>query len=436
MTTYYVDSVAGSNTAPYDTWAKAATALATIAAIDAAGDTVYVASTHNETSAVNLLYSWAGTLTSPTRVIFADKTSGGPPATLATGGAITTTGAHSITPGVAYFYGLTFNCGTGVVSADIKITNGVIFESCTFKLLSTGPSGQSTVNISGNSSLAQFINCSFTFSATDQGFGHNDGVSSAFIGGGLAVGTSTPTNLFGLPNAVFSAFANINMTDFDLSNAAATINITNTTARIVMTRCKLPTSWSGSATAIGNAQSIILDACDYSGTNNSMRYRSIAGSIDSETTLIRSGGASDGVTGLSWKITSVAASGTFPIVPLESRPFVLWNDTTGAAKTLTVEFLHDSVTGLKDNELVLEVDYFGASGSPLGTRATSAPSAIAAGSTLSSSSASWTTTGMTNPNKQNVSVTFTPQLKGLYTARLKLFKASYTVYGDPKITVT
>ena len=50
LTTYYVDS-AGSNTAPYDTWAKAANALATIAAIDVAGDTIYCASTGSETSA-------------------------------------------------------------------------------------------------------------------------------------------------------------------------------------------------------------------------------------------------------------------------------------------------------------------------------------------------------------------------------------------------
>lgn len=37
-TVYYVDP-AGSNTAPYDTWAKAATALQTVADIVVAGDT-------------------------------------------------------------------------------------------------------------------------------------------------------------------------------------------------------------------------------------------------------------------------------------------------------------------------------------------------------------------------------------------------------------
>jgi hypothetical protein len=45
---YYVKAT-GSNTAPYDTWAKASTTLATILALPpAANDVVYVFNTHSE----------------------------------------------------------------------------------------------------------------------------------------------------------------------------------------------------------------------------------------------------------------------------------------------------------------------------------------------------------------------------------------------------
>jgi hypothetical protein len=160
------------------------------------------------------------------------------------------------------------------------------------------------------------------------------------------------------------------------------------------------------------------------------------GDTYSETTIVRSGGASDGINPLSWRMVANATAKVFPVLPMVSGEFAIWNDTTGSARTVTVEFLHDSATGLKDNELWLELDYYGASGNPKGTLATSAPNVLASGSTLASSSATWTTTGMANPNAQKVAVTFTPQLKGFFIATIKLAKASYTVYVDPKMTVT
>ncbi len=47
-------------------------------------------------------------------------------------------------------------------------------------------------------------------------------------------------------------------------------------------------------------------------------------------------------------------------------------------------------------------------------------------------SATWTTTGLTNPNKQRLVVTFTPQKKGWMIGRVYLAKGSKTIYVDPK----
>jgi hypothetical protein len=127
--------------------------------------------------------------------------------------------------------------------------------------------------------------------------------------------------------------------------------------------------------------------------------------------------------------------------------FSIWNDTTGVAKTVTVEFVHDTNVAagqgagtsfaFRDDEIWLEVEYLGASGSPLGTiirdvKAT--PLTTAADQT--SSSVGWTTTGMTTPVKQKlVSASFTPQQKGYIQCRVYVAKASKTIYVDPKITV-
>ena len=119
-----------------------------------------------------------------------------------------------------------------------------------------------------------------------------------------------------------------------------------------------------------------------------------------------------------------------------SPEIVVWNDTTGAAKTVTVEIVTDGVT-LTDGECWLEVMYLGTSGVPLGTLIRDAKAdVLASAANQTSSSETWTTTGLTTPIKQKLSVTFTPQEKGFFIARVVLAKPSTTVYVDPKLTVT
>jgi hypothetical protein len=144
---------------------------------------------------------------------------------------------------------------------------------------------------------------------------------------------------------------------------------------------------------------------------------------------------------------ATSANASYPCGVLASPVFSIWNDTTGVAKTVTVEFVHDTNVAagqgagtsfaFRDDEIWLEVEYLGASGSPLGTiirdvKAT--PLTTAADQT--SSSVGWTTTGMTTPVKQKlVSASFTPQQKGYIQCRVYVAKASKTIYVDPKITV-
>jgi hypothetical protein len=50
-------------------------------------------------------------------------------------------------------------------------------------------------------------------------------------------------------------------------------------------------------------------------------------------------------------------------------------------------------------------------------------------------SSTWATTGMSNPNKQKLSVQITPQEKGYILARVLVYKAAYTLYVCPKLLV-
>lgn len=438
MTVYYVDSAAGSNTAPYDTWGKAALSLATIDALDVAGDTIYVASTHAETSASAITLAWAGTATSPVRIICADKTSGAPPATIATGGSVTCSGANVVLElnntlgNVAYYYGLTFiSARTSSAGASgISLRGGVLAESCSFQL--SGASGTNIVTISNSVTK----NCTFKFGAV----GQQITPSGALItGGSILSGGTSPTTLFGV------SFSWVTVEDLDLTNASSSINLFATATAgipVRLRKMKMPASWSGSLNSSTPAagSSFELINCDNAGTNYIYHRQTRFGDITQETTLVRTGGSSDGTTTLSWKFVSLAASGTFPIGALQSAEICSpWNDVTGSQVTCVVELLHDNATGLKNDEIWMEVRYFADSGDPLGAIASSAKAnVLATGTTLSAGVGitNWNVGAMSNANSQKMSVSFTPQLKGPFYVTIYLTKAAYTVYVDRTVTVT
>src|SRR5829696_6649358 len=99
MANYYVYSGA-AGAANGTSWTNAYTTLANaIAGSVAAGDTVYVAHDHAESTAASISHTWPGTATSPVRVICANRAGSVPPvsADLANTATVTTTGNSPIT---------------------------------------------------------------------------------------------------------------------------------------------------------------------------------------------------------------------------------------------------------------------------------------------------------------------------------------------------
>ena len=125
----------------------------------------------------------------------------------------------------------------------------------------------------------------------------------------------------------------------------------------------------------------------------------------------------------------------YPLTGLFSPELAVSNTTVGTPVTASVYVVTDGLT-LSDRTCVLELMYPGSTGS-LGTWASSKVATILTSSTnLSSSSESWTTTGLSSPTKQIVSVTFTPEAAGYILGRIVLYDTGTTVYVDPEIVLS
>ena len=403
-------------------WAFAAIFLDYLSGVGSAGERVFVSNNHAESQGVN---AFVYTIVNGVNVLCVDDAVA-PPTTLATGATITTTGANNITitgnvpNNEALFYGLKFVCGSGDTGARTMNINGY-HESCTFEMAST-----SSTALMQTSTPSAFKDCWLKFAHASQSF-----ICSAKLmwnGGGVLAGGTAPTRVFQGPRGVIAQNA-------DLSNADGAVSIFYEANgypsgwAAVARRCKMPSGWSGDVatfSAVSNVATADMMYVDDTSTAAAHKRVSNGGYALHETTLVRSGGATE-----SYKVVTIAGA-RFPCMGATLPEVQVWNATIGSPITVTMEFLHDSATDLTDKEVVLEVDYPSATTSPIGATARSSPDYMTAASDLTNSAASWTTTGMSNPNPQKVSVSFTPQVAGYLIVRVRVFKASKTLYVCPK----
>lgn len=445
MANIYVRSTDGNNADNGSTWALAKATIAGAASISAAGDTVYVSQAHAESTSATQTLAFAGTRSNPVKIVCGND--GAEPPTAVSTAATCTQGSgtyHYAITGHIYCYGISFAAGAGANNGQIQqATNGEkqVYESCKFIIAGSGTSATLAAASSADPAHVTWKNCDVKFAAAGSGL-NTIGAELVWEGGSILSGSAALTNLFRTNTSPAGRSLIATVSGVDLSNLGTSANLVLMVAskgsKVVFRNCKLPASWSGSLISgtPSPTDRVEMYNCDNADTNYRLWIEDYNGSIKHETTLIKTGGASDGTTGLSWKMAS-SANVTYPMSPLESGEIAYWNDTTGAAKTLTVDILHDSATNLTDAEAWLDVQYLGTTSFPLGNFINDAKAdVLATAADQTASSATWTTTGMTNPNKQKLSVTLTPQKKGYYIAKVKLTKASKTIYVDPLIVVT
>lgn len=445
MSNIYVRSTDGSNADNGSTWALAKASIGGAAAIDAAGDTIFFSQAHSESFA-GATVAIAGTQASPSKLICGNDAVE-PPTAVATTASFTQSDNTSFgVSGWFYAYGLKWNIGLDnscVMTLSSNSNDRQVWEKCQF-IFATTVGNFSRLQTCGGSNAQKTVwkNCDIKFAQAVQRID----ARGTFIwqGGSVLAGSASDTTaLIEQSGARGGRFL---VEGVDLSNLPAAVNLVNTTGTPgsvnngVFRNCKLPASWSGALQTggMGSAPGCRYEMynCDSADTNYRLWVEDYAGSIKQETTLVKTGGASDGTTPIAWKMTS-GADAEYPHQTLRSPEIVQWNETTGSAITVTIDILHDSATNLKDDEVWLEVQYLGTSGVPLGSFVSDAKAdVLATAADQTASGATWTTTAMANPNKQKLSVTFTPQEKGFIHAVVHLAKASKTVYVDPLLQVS
>jgi hypothetical protein len=447
----YLRSTDGSDSDTGATWALAnATAVGAVA--DAvAGDTIYVSQSHAETTTGTQTITFPGTIASPNKIICGND-GAAPPTAVATGGSIANTNGTMDLRGSYYMRGVTLKGGGSGTSCIITVgqsgTGRALLDTCILDFsASTSTSSGAAIGTNSASvpSMVEFRTTDLKFGNASQGLNIR-GARFNWTGGSILSGGTAI-------NALVREFGSIScgpgiavIEGVDLSQMSASGNLITTSGidvpgKLIFRNCKLPTSWSGSllsaAVTLAGFRAEMHN-CDSTDTNYRLWVEDYLGTIKSETTNVRTGGASNGTTTISWRMAS-NADAEYPHLALESGEIPFWVSSTGA-KTATVEIMHDaqgSGTGsdLTNAEIWAEVQYLGTSGFPLGSFANNAKADVLASAADHTNSSETWTDDITTPVKQKLTVSFTVNEIGPAILKVYLAKASSTVFIDPKVTV-
>lgn len=408
----------------------------------ASGDDFYVADNHAETQSSSLTITLPGTGALPNRLLCVNHSGSMPPvaADLLTTASVATTGFANISlAGNGYIRGIIFSAGTGSGGGTLSMATGsnrMRLDCCALNVVNTAAGGQIFMGSnSGAGGYAEWINTTVSFANAAQTILAR-AIVLRWLNTPSAIAGTTPTTLF----AAQSGTTTVYLHGVDLSALGSGKNLIDASGSVYgkfeLENCKLGASvglTTGSVAAI-YATRVRLVNCDSAATNYRYLYQDYAGSITQETTIVRSGGASNGTTPFSRKLVSTANSSWH--TALTSDPVMVWNDSTSPV-TVSIPILNDGVT-LTTADIWVEVEYLGDASTPQASFASGAAATVlTAGSSWDTdSSSTWTTTGLSSPVQQLLSVTFTPAMIGPLQVRVYLARPSTTVYVDPKVQVS
>jgi hypothetical protein len=398
---------------------------------------IYVASEHAEVQPSNTSAMQLGSanLTHVLgRLLCVTKTTVPPvSANLTTGASVNTTGAGIVSPpnGLYFCQGMTWSGGTGATTGNWGfniLTTSAYFKNCTF--IKGGTTAAQTIVGSNSGVELVFDNTTMQFGATGDGLSNNN-QSGKFVWRNTASaiqGAVIPTTF------VSSAFAGEMLLEaLDLS--AVTGNLVNLGSslptRVVMRNCKIAGGVTVVTGALGYPSSGTVDLirCDSGATNYRHERYTAQGTQTVETTIVRTGGATDGTTPISWKI--VTQSTAWYLLGFDTMPMAIWNDTTATNRVVTV-FGITAAGGLPNNDDIwIEIEYPGSATTPIGTIAnTTKADTLASGVAVASDGSTW---GGGATAFKLVATLSSPQtqMKGPFLIVVKVAKPSTTFYIDP-----
>lgn len=475
-------------------WAAPGARLQSIPSV-AANDNVYVAANHAETSTAAITFASINA----SNVICIDNSASGhvPPlsADLRTTATITQAGSFTTTtlgPSGGYIYGLNIVAGGTSCAISLGPAAGggseTTFENCFFTFTSSG-----NFNI-GTSTTVDLINCQWTPFATSQVVTLGSSATLRWRNTSVAPvgGSIVCTQVFNDGNA-----SRIFCDGLDFSAVAYVkiLNSQNTTASSLFVGCKINAATLLAVEAAGGhslAGSDEFIGCDSGGATYRTEIYRYTGTLTTETAIIHTGGASDGTTGISYKVVLKSIATPWQSEYFEHPPIAAWNSATGSGKVVSFETIANSAAILKNDQVWMDVFYLGTASSAKLSKATSTKTdVLATGSNNTASTASWDSLATARANshtyalgdaiklatntgrvffctqagasaasepagyatavdggavtdnaaifragwRMTISLTVTPQVAGLIRVVPKLSAASTTVYIDPKLTI-
>lgn len=434
----------GSNTAPYDTWAKAATTLATAVAGMAAGDNLLVDKAFT-TSAAGLTITFPGTPANPNRVYSGTPAAGSGLSDVSAGAKFVSSTTALSFNGSVHGFRLEFG-GTSIsgTTANFATGNGnvQVWEDCYFNRPGTSASGaiQFGATASNTQSQVQLVRPSFRFGAAGQNIrphGLVEMFDVSFVSG------TNPTVVFA--PATGGRGNTFRVMGLDLQNLGTTFAIcsvgTDQQGLCQFSDIRLPASWTGTFSSGTLRPNHVHEfyAADSADTQHRFWITRYEGNVFDDAAVYLTGSTTDG--GTISDSFSTGANVAFP-GSLKGRWYLTDVSTgLGSSKTATIECSMDGTSTIPtDAQVWMELEFFGTSGVPLGSYATDRCTPFEfltnAATTHSSSSESWTGLGGTNC-KFKLQRTFTPQEAGYIRARVCIAMASNAMlHVNPAVTVT
>lgn len=420
----------GSNTAPYDTLAKAATTLAVAAAAGAAGDDFYMGMDHAETLSATTVYTFPGTAAAPNRLISIDTTTEvynkADNVQLDLSG-----GTHDLDiRGHVKFYGFSVKIGDDLiinVSPVRYLWNDCVIElsSASAKIRWGNANGQNVVRL-------KKTDINFSGGGTQASIQGATGIWDMRDGSVTKGSGGSPIALVnGSDRTLFYSFAGVDLSDwaFPLVDVADAADLLVEFHHSVLHASAALTT--GTIASAGTR--ILMSGCD-DGTGNKLyrfEYVDYYGSIVHDDGIYLDRLRSADTAKISWKMVTTGNAKEFS-EPLVSPPIVKRVRATGS-KTFKVHLVWDSASDLNDDDVWLEIEYLEAAADTDSAFADDGMADIlATPAAQTTSTKTWIGTGgFTNENKQSLDVAVTVNRVGPVIARVHLAKPSTTIYIDP-----
>lgn len=419
----------------------------------AAGHRFYLADNHAETQATAMaLTSPATAAAGPTYAICVDRTAALPPveANYNTGASISTTTTGSITFGSGgaitnhYYQGITFTAGDSTNAAAINFSSSgnYSFKNCAFVVRGTSSSGLIILgpSLGTNPNNVFWDNCTVQFAAVGQSISVRNIVFEWRNTPSAIAGATLPTVLFTTQSSGVPLMT-CRGVDFSAFSGLLLQNNTQASPPWVFEDCKFHASMTkyGTSTSGYWSQPVITVRCDSGATNYKATRDEYAGAQSTETSITRVGGATDGTTPQSEKIVTNAQATL--LTPFRMLPLAIWNETTGADVTVTVYGTINAASLPNNDEIWMDVQYLGSSGSPVASfKSTAKSHPLATGANVSSDGSAWNGGGSGagwSPFKLVATLTSPqPQMKGFIYINVRAAKASATYYIEPLPTLS